>query len=173
MSECKWVSFYGNAMSIAEHKAEGYSKNITLRYPVYCPFGGQALRLTMDNYCGTEPICITQISAALQDDTTPPATDETGKPLALAGTQVVETTLTPVTFGGQTEVLIPAGERAVSDPISLPVPAGDTVVISFYLGDFTQMRSAVIATGPLSKGTYAVGNHCMSSILPLDDARNT
>lgn len=173
MSECKWVSFYGNAMSIAEHKAEGYSKNITLRYPVYCPFGGQALRLTMDNYCGTEPICITQISAALQDDTTPPTTDETGKPLTLAGTQVVETTLTPVTFGGQTEVLIPAGERAVSDPISLPVPAGDTVVISFYLGDFTQMRSAVIATGPLSKGTYAVGNHCMSSILPLDDARNT
>ena len=173
MSECKWVSFYGNAMSIAEHKAEGYSKNITLRYPVYCPFEGQALRLTLDNYCGTEPIRITQISAALQDHTTPPATDETGKPLALAGTQVVESTLTPVTFGGQTEVLIPAGERAVSDPILLPVPAGETIAISFYLGDFTQMRSAVIATGPLSKGTYAVGNHCMSSILPLDDARNT
>ena len=98
MSDDKWVSFYGNAMSIAEHKAEGYSKNITLRYPVYCPFDGQTLRLTLDNYCGTEPITITQASAALQDSTTLPATDETGKPLALAGSQVVEGSLTPVTF---------------------------------------------------------------------------
>lgn len=35
--DTKWTAMWGNAMSIAEHKAEEYSKNITLRYPVYAP----------------------------------------------------------------------------------------------------------------------------------------
>ena len=33
----KWTAMWGNAMSIAEHKAEEYSKNITLRYRL-CAF---------------------------------------------------------------------------------------------------------------------------------------
>ena len=53
-----WVSVWGNAVSIAEHRPEAYSKNITLRYPIYSQFGGDAIRLTFDNYCGTEAITI-------------------------------------------------------------------------------------------------------------------
>ena len=54
-TEQKWVSVWGNAVSVAENRPERYAKNITIRYPVHIPFSGQALRLTFDNYCGTEP----------------------------------------------------------------------------------------------------------------------
>ena len=29
-----WISIWGNAVSIAENRPEGYGKNITLRYPL-------------------------------------------------------------------------------------------------------------------------------------------
>ena len=41
-----WCSMWGNAVSIAEHRPESYAKDITLRYPVYAPFDGTALRFT-------------------------------------------------------------------------------------------------------------------------------
>ena len=42
----------GAMLSIAEHHPEGYAKDLTLRYPVYAPFSGSALRFTLDNFCG-------------------------------------------------------------------------------------------------------------------------
>ena len=53
-----WASVWGNAVSIAENRPESYSKDITLRYPVYSRFDGDAVRITFDNYCGTRPITI-------------------------------------------------------------------------------------------------------------------
>ena len=58
----KWVSIWGNAMSISENKPEGYGKNITLCYKVKSPFSGDSLRLTFDNYCGTEEIEIESVT---------------------------------------------------------------------------------------------------------------
>ena len=55
-----WASIWGNAVSIAENRPERYAKNITIRYPIRVPFEGTALRLTFDNYCGTEPITISK-----------------------------------------------------------------------------------------------------------------
>ena len=50
-----WVSVWGNAVSVAENRPERYAKDITIRYPIHIPFSGSAVRLTFDNYCGTEP----------------------------------------------------------------------------------------------------------------------
>ncbi len=153
----KWTAMWGNAMSIAEHKAEEYSKNLTLRYPVYAPFDGNALRFTFDNYCGSEPISIARACVAVA-----------------AGDKEIDTaTLVPITFSGQTSCIIPAGETLVSDAVSFPVKAGTTLSVSFYLADYTQMRSAVLITGPLSKGFYSVGDVCDSQTLPLDTTRKT
>jgi len=44
----KWVAMYGNAMSISDHRVETYSKDITLRYPIYAPFNGNKLRFTFE-----------------------------------------------------------------------------------------------------------------------------
>ncbi|MBO5209889.1 MAG: lipase [Lachnospiraceae bacterium] len=153
----KWTAMWGNAMSIAEHKAEEYSKNITLRYPIYAPFNGSALRFTFDNFCGTEAITISRAVVAV-------STDEKS---------IDTTTTTTITFDGKASCTVPAGKTLVSDAVSFAVKAGQTLSVSFYLADFTQMRSAVLITGPLSKGFYSVGDVCDTKTLPLDTTRKT
>ena len=51
--EKRWVSVWGNAVSVAENRPERYAKDITIRYPIHVPFSGWGVRLTFDNYCGT------------------------------------------------------------------------------------------------------------------------
>ena len=51
MSE-KWVTAWGNAISVAERRPENYAKNLTLRYPAKMMLDGSALRITLDNFCG-------------------------------------------------------------------------------------------------------------------------
>lgn len=138
-----WVAVWGNAMSILEHRPEGYAKNITLRYPVYCPFSGGGLRLTFDNYCGTDPVTLSAVTVLLNGH------------------------FHPVLFSGAQSVTIPAGELTVSDPLKLTVTAGDTPAVSIYLGDYTQMRSSVFVSGPLSEGQYGVGDLSETPVLPI------
>lgn len=58
----KWGSVWGNAVSIAENRPERYAKEITLRYPIVSPFSGSGVRLTFDNYCGTEPVTLEKVT---------------------------------------------------------------------------------------------------------------
>ena len=155
----KYVTTWGNAISIADRRPENYAKDLTLRYPVRTMFDGDRLKLTLDNFCGTEPVTISHVYVADSVD---------------GGREIVEETNTPVTFeGGSRSVTIPAGEAVVSDEIFFDVKRGNDISVSFYLGEFTLMRSAVLITGPLSKGFYAVGDYARSGVLPLDLTRNT
>ena len=63
MTNQHWASVWGNAVSVAENRPERYAKDITIRYPINIPFSGSAIRLTFDNYCGTEPITLTKTTA--------------------------------------------------------------------------------------------------------------
>ena len=144
-----WVSIWGNAVSIAENRPESYGKNITLRYPIYSHFAGDAIRLTFDNYCGTEAITI--------DKTTVMVNDEFLK----------------VTFDNKPNVTIPAGERIVSDEIRCKIKAQSIFFVSFYLEDYTQMRSMVYASGPLSTGIYAIGDCTEEKDIPINISRKT
>lgn len=155
----KYVTTWGNAISIADRRPENYAKNLTLRYPIRPMFDGNRLKITLDNFCGTESVTITSVYVAESAD---------------GGRGIVEQTNTPVTFAnGSRSVTIPSGEAAVSDEIVFPVQRGNDISVSIYLGEFTQMRSAVLITGPLSKGYYAVGDYAQSAGLPLDLTRNT
>lgn len=144
-----WASVWGNAVSVAENRPESFSRNITLRYPVYSRFAGEALRITFDNYCGTEPITIAKST------------------ILLGGV------FYPVTFGGQASVTIPAGENAVSDAVECTVKADEKLEVSFYLSGFTQMRSVVFTRGPLSIGSYAIGDQTETEVFPIETSRNT
>ena len=144
-----WASIWGNAVSVAENRPESYGKNITLRYPIQSAFAGDALRLTFDNYCGTEAITIAKT------------------------TILMDGVFYSVTFGGAQSVTIPAGGNAISDPVSCEVKAQGKFDVSFYLKDFTQMRSVVFTTGPLSIGSYAVGDHTETERFHQDISRNT
>lgn len=144
-----WASVWGNAVSIAENRPERYAKDLTLRYPIYTPFAGDSVRLTFDNYCGTESITITKT------------------------TILVGNIFYQVTFSGEQSVTIPRGERIVSDEIPCQVKARSTFYASFYLEDFTQMRSVVFSCGPLTEGRYAAGDWTEEKTFSLSHSRAT
>lgn len=149
MNERKWVSIWGNAVSVAENRPERYAKDITIRYPIHIPFTGEAVRLTFDNYCGTEPITLNKVTVFYG-----------GK-------------FYPVLFSGRRSVIIGAGENAVSDALTLAVNAGEIIQVSFYLADFTQMRSVVFTCGPLSEGLYANGDETENREISIHTSRST
>lgn len=153
----KWVTFWGNATSIADRRPETYAKNLTLRYPINCPFGGNCIRLHFSNFCGKEPVTLSQVTVAS----------------AISRREINLKDAALVTFSGCESVTIPAGEEIFSDEISFRVKPLGTISVSFYLKDFTEMRSAVVITGPLSGGFYSVGNQTLASVLPLNHTRTT
>ena len=149
MNQTKWVSVWGNAVSVAENRPERYAQDITIRYPIHIPFAGEAVRLTFDNYCGTESITLNKVTVFYG-----------GK-------------FYPVLFGGERFVTIGAGENAVSDGLRLSVNAGEILQVSFYLKDFTQMRSVVFTCGPLSEGLYANGDETENRDISIQTSRST
>ena len=145
-----WVSVWGQAVSVAENRPERYAKDITIRYPIHIPFSGDSVRLTFDNYVGTEPITLT-------------------KTTVLYGGKFY-----PVYFrGGDESVTIRAGERVTTDPLPINVQAGGVIQVSFYLGDFTLMRSVVYANGALSEGLYANGDQTENANIDIENSRKT
>ena len=159
MSDKKYVSMWGNAISIADRRPENYAKNLTLRYPIHPVFNGDKIKITLDNFCGTEAVTISEVFLAQNQKN--------------GSKEIKKETVTAVTFGGNTSVTIPKGEAVVSDEIPFEVSKGNDISVSMYLGDFTEMRSAVLITGPLSKGYYSVGNHAAQEELPMNDTRST
>lgn len=153
----KWVGTWGNAISVSERRPENYAKNLTLRYPIKMMLGGDALRLTLDNFCGTEPVTLTCTSVAVSD----------------GDDAILSESSERITFGGKESITIPAGERVVSDPVNFSVKNGENIAVSLYFADFTEMRSGVLITGPLSKGYFAVGNQTEKASLDADTSKRT
>jgi lysophospholipase L1-like esterase len=149
MTNQHWASVWGNAVSVAENRPERYAKDITIRYPIHIPFDGEAVRLTFDNYCGTEPITLSKVTVLYDDE------------------------FYPVYFSGSRSVTVGAGENAQSDALTLAVKTGEKMQVSFYLADFTQMRSVVFTCGPLSEGLYANGDETESRDISIQTSRST
>ena len=145
----KWGSFWGDAVSVAENRPERYAKDITLRYPLYVPFAGEALRLTFDNYCGTEDVTISKVNVWYDGE------------------------FYPVYCQGEREMHIPAGGRVVTDPLEIKLVGREHIDVSFYLGEFTLMRSVVYTSGPLSEGIYANGDQTETAVIDKMISRKT
>ena len=144
-----WVSVWGNAVSVAENRPERYARNITIRYPIHIPFSGSALRLTFDNYCGTEPVTL-------------------NKTTVFYGGAFYR-----VSFAGERAVTIGSGERVESDPLDIKLNEGEVIQVSFYLADFTLMSSVVYTQGPLSEGLYANGDETENAKIDILTSRKT
>ena len=141
----KWVDCWGNATSITNRREAVYAKDLTLRYPVRMCFDGTMLRFRFSNLTGTEPVTLAKVFV-----------DHT-----------------PITFAGEKSVTLKPGTETESAAISSAVHRGDTIEVSFYLKDFTQMNSGTLITGPLSKGFYAYGDYAEADKLPLELSRST
>ena len=90
----KWVTVWGNAMSITDRRPENYARNLTLRYPIFNVFNGKAIRITLDNFTGTEAVTIAKVVIAKMQGN---IDDRTKFP----GDKIKHETLTPVTFVGK------------------------------------------------------------------------
>jgi len=155
----KWVACWGNATSITDRKEAVYAKDITLRYPIKICFSGNKLRFRFSNLTGTESVVLSQIYVAKKSDKSE-SKDTIYSPK-------------PLSFAGKESVTIEPGKEVESDELLLDITAGETIEISIYLGDYTQMNAGTLITGPLSNGKYSYGNFAKSEELPVDLTRNT
>lgn len=149
----KWVACWGNATSITDRREAVYAKDITLRYPVRVVFSGSALRFHFSNLTGSEDVTVTKAYAAVTDS---------------SSYQPVK-----ITQKGNTELRIPAGKEIISDPLPLPIEAGQNIEVSMYFGNFTQMNAGTVVTGPLSQAYYAYGDFSESKSFPDELSRPT
>lgn len=154
LSFTKWVACWGTATSITDRKEATYAKNLTLRYPVRVVFSGSKLRFHFSNLTGSETVNISRAYVAKKND------DGVYSPIA-------------ITLEGKTQLSIPAGQEILSDSIDFTIEAGQTVEVSMYFKDFTQMNAGTLVTGPLSKGQFAYGDFADKENFPDDFCRNT
>lgn len=148
----KWVSCWGNATSITDRKECVYAKDLTLRYPIQMCFSGNSLRFRFSNLTGTEDVHLSKAYVAKVQDNYQPV---------------------GITFSGSNSVVLLPGQELTSDEISFDVCAGETIEVSMYFADYTQMNAGTLITGPLSKGKYAYGDFAEAKELPMDLSRNT
>jgi len=99
--------------------------NETIRQIVHTSIGGNTVRVRFSNEFGITPLVIGAARVGLHS----------------SGAQVIASTDRALTFGGRTSVTIPAGAPALSDPVSLDVPALSNLVVSIYLPQPTVARS--------------------------------
>jgi lysophospholipase L1-like esterase len=99
--------------------------NATLRQSLRLSVGGERIRLVVDNRYGDRPLKIGRVHVALE------GAKGKSEGESKAGTWA--------RFQGAGEVLVAAGAKAVSDPISLPVAAGARLRVDLYLPQRTQL----------------------------------
>lgn len=114
-------------------------------------FDGSAIRLRFSNLTGTEPVTLSRVTIL----------QESGEKF------------TNVTFAGSASVSIPEGKEVESDNMNIDITRGETIHVSIYLGEFTQMNAGTLITGPLSRGEFATGDKCESLKFPADQSRPT
>ena len=149
----KWVTNWSNAISIATNKPERYTKDVTIRYPICSVFDGEKIRITLDNFTGTEPVTFNSVTIATTD---------------IMDYCVLENTITDITFNGSKSVTLEAGQTIQSDEIEFKTTHGKDFSISFYFKDYTSLKAAVITKGPLSRGYFSLEDQTHNSELPMD-----
>lgn len=152
----KWVTIWGNAQSTVLPHPAYYAKDITLRYPIFIPFDGDKLRLTLDNFCSDEDVYINRVSIA-------------------KGNKKCEllSAVTYLTFDNNLDVTIKAHGNVVSDEINYEVKSDEFLVVSMYLSDFTNLTSGVDIVGPLSGGYFAYGNQLEDKVFDINTSKKT
>ncbi|MCF0115086.1 MAG: lipase [Erysipelotrichaceae bacterium] len=150
-----FVSIWGNAMSIVDHKPEGYSKDMTLRYSILIPFNTAKARISLDNYTGKEPVTFNSVTAGI----------------AVSKRDCKD--IVPITFKGNKEITLQPGESIQSDPFEINLTKGQEMMVSIYFKDFTSMRCGVTTLGPDSKAYFSFGDQTYSEVLPPKTSKKT
>ena len=151
-----WVTIWGNAQSTVLPHPAYYAKDITLRYPIFVPFDGDKIRITLDNFCCKEDVYINRVAIAKGNKKCELLSD-----------------VTYLTFNDNLDVTIKAHGFVVSDQLSYSVSSDEFIVVSIYLSDYTNLTSGVDIIGPLSGGYYAYGNQLENIKFDINTSKKT
>jgi lysophospholipase L1-like esterase len=133
-------------------------KNQTLRQIVHVSLGGDRVRVVLSNAFGTVPLEVGAAHVALREKDAAIQTKSDH----------------PLTFGGRSSTFIAAGAVAVSDPVTLTVPASSDLAIDLYLPGDTAASTSPLTThqGALQLNYISAdGNHAGEPNFP--DAATT
>ncbi len=153
----KWVTMWGNAQSKVMPQPAKYAKDLTLRYPIFVPFDGNKIRITLDNYCVDEDIKIDLVSVGIGSS----LSDE------------IKSDISYLTFSGKKEVTIKAHEYIISDELNINLKSDEYLIVSIYIKDFVNLTGGVDIIGPLSKGYFAYGNQINYKKLDINTSKST
>jgi lysophospholipase L1-like esterase len=123
----------------------------TLRQIVRVGLGGERIRIVLTNAYGTAPLVVGSTHVAVREK----------------GAAIKAGTDRAVMFEGRPNVTIPAGAMAVSDAVSLPVPAFADLAVSLHLPEATGSSPATMHTlGLQTNYVTASGNQVAAPDLP-------
>ncbi len=148
-----WVGTWASSQQIPEPAnalPPDELRDATLRQIVHLSVGGTELRVHLSNAFGTAPLRIDSVHIA--------------RPLSPSSDAIDAATDKALTFGGSSEVVIPAGAEYISDPVDYPVSALSNLAISFHLPEPPAQQTG----HPGSRATsYVVhGNLVSAATLP-------
>ncbi|TFK51192.1 SGNH hydrolase [Heliocybe sulcata] len=121
--------------------------NSTLRQTLHMSVGGEQIRLEFSNAFGTVDLPITAVTVALPSN-------------GSSGDSAIKTeTLQPVTFSGNSSIIVPNGALVVSDPLNFPIAPQSTITVTMYLAQ--GQASNYITSHPGSRATsyFSFGNY--------------
>ena len=153
----KWVTMWGNAQSKVLPQPATYAKDLTLRYPIFVPFDGDKIKITLDNYCVDEKVKIDYVVLSIGNK----LNDET------KGDNYF------LTFNGKKEVIIDAHKAIESDPLDLKLKSDEYLIISLYIKDYVNLTGGVDIIGPLSKGYFGYGEQALLNKLDINKSKST
>lgn len=152
----KWVTMWGNAQSTVLPHPAYYAKDLTLRYPIFVPFDGSKIKITLDNYCCNEDVTINKVSISIGNKNGDLLKDNIY-----------------LTFNNEKEVTIKAHQMVVSDELYFNVKSDEYLIVTMYLKDYTNLTSGVDIIGPLSKGYFAYGDQLDKIKLDINTSKST
>jgi lysophospholipase L1-like esterase len=126
----------------------------TLRQTIHTSVGGQRMRLRVSNAFGGAALPVTAASVAL------PAGGQAGVSAIQPGTS------RPLTFGGRSQVVIPVGAQAVSDPLDFALAPQSNLTVTLYLAQGQASNDITSHPGSRTTSYMLAGNHLQDTDLP-------
>jgi lysophospholipase L1-like esterase len=148
-----WTGSWASSQQIPEERnalAPADLTDVTLRQVVHLSIGGPLLRVRISNAFGTAPLAIDAAHVALAA--------KPGSAAIVAGSDRA------LTFGGQPDVVVPAGADYWSDPVALNAPPLSSLTVSLHLP--TPPAQQTSHPGSRATSYLASGNHVGDPDLP-------
>ncbi len=148
-----WIAAWGCPIARPARKETGWMKDVTVRFDMLMTVSGSALRFHFSNLFGACPATVSAATVAVRTDT---------RTIDLAR-------LADITFdGGASGTMAPAGELS-SDEIPFAFAAGETLSVSLYFKDFTELTTAHQNSGRFIEKWVSGGDQTHSAAFPINE----